>query len=49
MTAQTVLVRWSCENMMKVGMTSAVSGTMTEPSSSAKANERPRKRNFANP
>ena len=30
-------------------MTSAVSGTMTEPSSSENANVRPRNANFANP
>ena len=34
---------------MKVGMTSAVSGTMTEPSRSANVKLRPRNRYFANP
>ena len=49
MTAHTVLVRWNCDSMMNVGMTSAVRGTITEPSRSAKVNSRPLNANFANP
>ena len=49
MTAQMVLVMPAWEKRTKVGMTSAVAGTMTAPSSTAKLMRRPANRNFAKP
>ena len=49
MTAQAVLISPYWLSSMNVGMTRAVSGTMTEPRMIVKTAPRPRKRYFANP
>ena len=48
-TAQIVFVMPACENRTKVGMTSAVVGTMTAPSRIENPARRPTKRYFAKP
>jgi hypothetical protein len=48
-TDQIVFVSFTWENRMKVGMTSAVAGTMTAPSRIENPARRPMKVYFANP
>jgi hypothetical protein len=48
-TDQIVFVMPHCENRMKVGITSAVVGTMTAPSKIENPARRPAKRNLAKP
>jgi hypothetical protein len=49
MTAQIVFVSLSSASRTNVGMTSAVTGTITEPRSTAKYRLRPGNRYLANP